>query len=52
MLMERLDDQELSWQESVLITRAWVAIELGVLPSSVKARLADDPQRVPYVRVS
>lgn len=37
-----------AWREGVLLTRAWVALELGVPPELVKERLETDPQRYPY----
>lgn len=40
-----------AWRESVLVVRAWVAIELGIPPARVKERLANDPQRHAYVSV-
>lgn len=40
-----------AWRTSVLVVRAWVAIELGTPVDDVKARLARDPQRHPYVKV-
>jgi hypothetical protein len=39
------------WRECVIVTRAWVAIELGVPVDRVKERLAQDPQRHAYVKV-
>ncbi|MBD7949918.1 ApeA N-terminal domain 1-containing protein [Oerskovia rustica] len=38
------------WRSSVMVVRAWVAIELGTPAVDVKARLARDPQRHPYVK--
>lgn len=40
-----------AWRESVMVVRAWVALELGVPPDEVKERLAQDPQRSPYVKI-
>lgn len=40
-----------AWRECVLVTRAWVAIELGVPVDRVRERLAMDPQRHAYVKV-
>ncbi|KQM57517.1 hypothetical protein ASE64_15260 [Agreia sp. Leaf210] len=37
------------WRESVLVIRAWVALELGLTPEVVKSRLSRDPQSSPYV---
>lgn len=39
------------WRESVMVVRAWVALELGVPFNHVKERLAADPQRNEYIRV-
>jgi hypothetical protein len=39
------------WRQSVMVVRAWVAIELGIPLAQVKARLANDPQRSPFVAV-
>ncbi len=39
------------WRESVMVVRAWVALELGVPLDKVKERLADDAQGYPYVRI-
>ena len=39
------------WRESVMVVRAWVALELGVPFNDVKERLAADPQRNEYIRV-
>lgn len=38
-----------TWRESVLVVRAWVALELGVAPADVKRRLKQDPQAHPWV---
>ncbi len=40
-----------AWRQSVVVVRAWVAIELGVQMKDVKARLAEDPRRFPYFEV-
>lgn len=40
-----------TWRECVLITRAWVANELGVPHERLKERLSNDPQRHVYVKV-
>lgn len=40
-----------AWRESVLVMRAWIAVELGTSVDEVKIRLAADPQRHPYVKV-
>lgn len=40
-----------AWRESVMVVRAWVAVELGVSLEKVKERLAEDSQRYPYVRI-
>jgi hypothetical protein len=40
-----------AWRESVMVMRAWVAIELGVPAELVQERLADDPQRHAWVKV-
>lgn len=37
-----------AWRESILVTRTWVALELGVPPTAAKERLQHDPQRHPY----
>lgn len=37
-----------AWRECVLVTRAWVAHELGVPADLLQERLAEDPQRFPY----
>lgn len=39
-----------AWRESVLATRIWVAIELGVDPNKITERLRTDKQRNAYVR--
>ncbi|MDM8084045.1 reverse gyrase [Cellulomonas cellasea] len=38
-----------AWRTSVMVVRAWVAIELGTPEDVVKVRLARDPQCRPYV---
>lgn len=38
------------WREGVLIVRAWVALRLGVDADAARARLAEDPQRSPFVQ--
>lgn len=40
-----------AWRECVMVVRAWVAVELGVPPATVKDRLAGDPQNNRYVKV-
>jgi hypothetical protein len=40
-----------SWRWSVLVVRAWVAIELGVPMDQVKTRLQDDRQSFRYISV-
>lgn len=40
-----------TWRESVLVVRAWVAIELGVAAKEVKERLRRDPQARPWAPV-
>ena len=40
-----------SWAESVMVVRAWVALELGLAADVVKSRLADDRQPRHYVKV-
>lgn len=40
-----------AWRECILVTRAWVAIELGVPVDQLRERLAVDPQRHAYVKV-
>ncbi|MCY7290027.1 MAG: hypothetical protein LH624_17725 [Cryobacterium sp.] len=40
-----------SWAESVLVVRAWVALELGIAMNVVKSRLADDRQPRQFVKV-
>lgn len=37
-----------TWRESILVARAWVAVELGVSKDELKQRLSIDPQRHPY----
>lgn len=37
-----------AWRESILVARAWVAVELGVSKDELKQRLSIDPQRHPY----
>lgn len=37
------------WRESVLVFRLWLALELGVEPESLKARVESDPQVAPYI---
>ncbi|WP_313540399.1 ApeA N-terminal domain 1-containing protein [Leifsonia aquatica] len=39
------------WRQSVMVVRAWVAIELGIPPAQLKQRLASDPQRSPFVAI-
>lgn len=39
-----------SWAESVMLVRAWVALELDIAMDVVKSRLADDRQRRHYVK--
>ncbi|WP_417373700.1 reverse gyrase [Glutamicibacter protophormiae] len=39
------------WRESVMVVRAWVALELGVPFNEVKERLAADPQGNGYIKV-
>ncbi|WP_134768574.1 HEPN domain-containing protein [Nocardioides sp. 1609] len=38
-----------AWRSSVLVVRAWVAIEIGVDVGAVRERLLEDPQRHPYI---
>lgn len=40
-----------AWRESVIVVRAWVAVELGVPIEDVKQRLAEDPQCLAFVKV-
>lgn len=40
-----------AWRESVLVARAWVAVELGVSLGDLKQRLVRDPQSAPYVKI-
>lgn len=40
-----------AWAESVMVMRAWVALELGVSPDLVKSRLADDRQPRRFERI-
>lgn len=40
-----------AWRECVLVTRAWVAVELGVPIETVRERLELDPQRNSYVKL-
>ena len=40
-----------AWRESVLVVRAWVALELGVDSVLLTERLRQDPQRHPYTLV-
>ena len=40
-----------AWRESVIVARAWVAVELGIPIEDVKQRLAEDPQRLAFVKV-
>lgn len=40
-----------AWAESIMVTRAWVALELGVSPDLVKSRLADDRQPRRFERI-
>lgn len=40
-----------AWRESVLVVRAWVAVELGVPQDKIKERLSTDPRRHAYVKV-
>lgn len=40
------------WQQSVLVVRAWVALELGVGQTELTRRLAEDRQAFPYERRS
>jgi len=40
-----------AWRESVVVVRAWVALELGIPPELVKQRLSRDPQRHPFVKL-
>ncbi|WP_177191246.1 hypothetical protein [Flavimobilis marinus] len=37
------------WRESVLVFRIWLALELGVEPDALKARVERDRQIHPYV---
>ena len=39
------------WRETVLATRAWVALEVGTPEDSLKKRLKDDKQAYPYTLV-
>lgn len=39
-----------AWRECVIAVRAWVALELGVPPEQVSAKLRNDPHSQPYVR--
>lgn len=40
-----------AWAESVMVARAWVALELGISPDLVKSRLADDRQPRRFQRI-
>lgn len=40
-----------SWAESVMVVRAWVALELGIATDVVKSRLANDKQPRHFVKV-
>lgn len=40
-----------SWRECAIVTRAWVAVELGVSLAKVKERLSRDPHSYPHVKV-
>ncbi|MWB99032.1 HEPN domain-containing protein [Agromyces seonyuensis] len=40
-----------AWAESVMVMRAWVALELGVSPDIVKSRLEDDRQPRRFERI-
>ncbi|WP_104132135.1 HEPN domain-containing protein [Cryobacterium sp. M91] len=40
-----------SWAESVMVVRAWVALELGIAMDVVKSRLAADRQPRHFVKV-
>lgn len=39
-----------AWRQCVLVTRAWVATELGIERQEIQRRLARDPQRYEYVK--
>ena len=39
-----------SWLRSILVVRAWVALELGVPTDEVKSRLQRDPENMSYER--
>lgn len=39
-----------AWRESVMVVRAWVAVELGVAREDVKAQLEADPQSSAFVK--
>lgn len=51
---EMPDDLEImqAWAESVMVVRAWVAVELGVARDEVKARLEADRQPRHFVRAA
>lgn len=40
-----------AWRESIMVIRAWVAVELGVTQEKIKDRLSRDPQRHKYEKV-
>lgn len=40
-----------AWRESVIVARAWVAVELGIPVDAIAARLREDPQSSAYVKV-
>jgi len=40
-----------AWRESVLVVRAWVAVELGIEKLAVRSRLEEDPQRHGWVKI-
>lgn len=37
-----------AWAKSVLVVRAWVAMELGVAPDDIRSRLLNDPHASPF----
>jgi len=40
-----------AWAQSVMVVRAWVAIELGVPSDEVRNRLANDPHTAPFEEI-
>lgn len=38
-----------SWRESIMVVRAWIALQLGLDAEMLKRRLMGDPQNSPYV---